>query len=63
MTEHGWPADDWPTIKHRVLDADICILGTPIWLGEKSSLAQAFIEKLYGAFQPDKRQGSVSFLR
>ncbi len=37
MTEHGWPHDDWPGIKDRVLNADICILGTPIWLGEKSS--------------------------
>ena len=47
MTEHGWERDDWPGISSRVLDADICVLGTPIWLGEKSSLAQAFIEKLY----------------
>ncbi|WP_265529983.1 flavodoxin family protein [Sphingomicrobium marinum] len=47
MTEHGWDKDEWPDICDRVIGANILVLGTPIWLGEKSSLAQAFIEKLY----------------
>ncbi|WP_265563191.1 flavodoxin family protein [Sphingomicrobium arenosum] len=47
MTDHGWERDDWPQLSERVIGADILVLGTPIWLGEKSSLAQAFIEKLY----------------
>ena len=25
--------DDWPTLRQRTLDADIFVLGTPIWLG------------------------------
>lgn len=28
--------------------ADILVLGTPIWLGEKSSMCQRVIERLYG---------------
>ncbi len=38
MTEHGWDADDWPEIFEQVMAADILVLGTPIWLGEKSSV-------------------------
>jgi multimeric flavodoxin WrbA len=38
MTEHGWPRDDWPAIFEQVQAADILVLCTPIWLGEKSSV-------------------------
>jgi multimeric flavodoxin WrbA len=47
MTEHGWEQDAWPEIFEQVMDADILIVGTPIWLGEKSSEAQKLIERLY----------------
>jgi multimeric flavodoxin WrbA len=48
MTEHGWEADEWPAIFEQVLAADILVLGMPIWLGEKSSVATQVIERLYG---------------
>jgi multimeric flavodoxin WrbA len=48
MTEHGWEVDEWPAIFDRVLSADILVLGTPIWLGEKSSVCTHIIERLYG---------------
>ena len=48
MTEHGWPVDAWPELFGRVLAADILVLGTPIWLGEKSSVCTKIIERLYG---------------
>lgn len=47
MTEHGWNKDEWPSLFKRIIDADILIMGTPIWLGEKSSIAQKLIERLY----------------
>ena len=47
MTEHGWAADEWPDLYKRIIAADILIVGTPIWLGEKSSEAQKLIERLY----------------
>ena len=58
MTEHGWEKDDWPKIYDKVMNADILIIGTPIWLGEKSSVATKFIERLYGmsGMQNDKGQ-------
>ena len=48
MTEHGWARDDWPAIFERVMAADIWVVCTPIWLGEKSSVCTQVIERLYG---------------
>jgi multimeric flavodoxin WrbA len=48
MTDHGWPTDDWPAIFEQVMAADILVLCTPIWLGEKSSVCNRVIERLYG---------------
>jgi multimeric flavodoxin WrbA len=48
MTEHGWPEDEWPSLFTKVMAADILLIGTPIWLGEKSSVCTRVIERLYG---------------
>src|SRR5204863_848007 len=48
MTEHGWDRDDWPALFPQVMAADILVLCTPIWLGEKSSVCTQIIERLYG---------------
>ncbi|WP_430403896.1 flavodoxin family protein [Fluviicola sp.] len=47
MREHHWDKDEWPELFKRIIKADILIVGTPIWLGEKSSIAQKLIERLY----------------
>ena len=48
MTEHGFARDEWPAIQRRVLAADILVIGTPIWLGDKTSVCTSVIERLYG---------------
>ena len=48
MTERGWERDDWPAIFEQVMAADILVLTSPIWLGEKSSVCSRVIERLYG---------------
>ena len=48
MTDHGFERDDWPALFASVKAADILVLATPIWLGEKSSVCTAVIERLYG---------------
>ena len=48
MREHGAEEDDWPALYERVQAADILVLGSPIWLGEKSSVCTRVIERLYG---------------
>ena len=47
MTEHGWGEDAWPKIQEKVMASDILVIGTPIWLGVKSSVATMVIERLY----------------
>ena len=48
MTEHGWERDVWPGIFEKVMAADILVLLSPIWLGEKSSVCTKVVERLYG---------------
>jgi multimeric flavodoxin WrbA len=48
MTEHGWDRDDWPALYEKVQRADILVIASPIWLGEKSSVCTQVIERLYG---------------
>src|SRR5829696_6731726 len=48
MTAHGYDKDDWPEIFEKVLEANILVLLSPIWLGEKSSVCTQVIERLYG---------------
>lgn len=38
--------DDWPALRKKLLAADIFILGTPIWLGQPSSIAKRVIERM-----------------
>ena len=47
MTEHGWNQDGWPEVYKEVERADILIVGTPIWLGAKSSVCSMLVERLY----------------
>lgn len=48
MTEHGFDRDDWPGIYEKVAAADILVLGSPVWLGDTSSVATRVVERLYG---------------
>ena len=38
--------DDWPAIRARILEHDILIFGTPIWLGQMSSIAKRVLERM-----------------
>ncbi|MFW2512441.1 flavodoxin family protein [Demequina sp. SO4-13] len=39
-------ADDWPALSERILAADILVIGTPIWLGDQSSVSKRLVERL-----------------
>jgi len=52
-TEVGDARDDWPLLHAKIMAADILVIGTPIWLGVKSSVASLAIERLY-AYSSDK---------
>jgi multimeric flavodoxin WrbA len=49
MKEHGWETDEWPGILEQVMAADMLVIGSSIWLGEKTSVCTQVIERLYAA--------------
>ena len=61
MTEYGWDRDEWPQLFKKIIAADILIVGTPIWLGEKSSIAQKLIERLYAMSGQTNEKGQYLF--
>ena len=42
--------DQWPLIYAKLKAADIVIVGTPIWFGVRSAVAQLVIERLDGSY-------------
>ena len=46
VTSDEGEGDEWPDMRRRILDADILILGTPIWLGQPSSVAKRVLERM-----------------
>ncbi len=61
MKEHGWDTDEWPELFERIFAADILVVGTPIWLGEKSSIAQKLIERLYSMSGKQNEKGQYLY--
>jgi multimeric flavodoxin WrbA len=64
VTSDEGEGDDWPALRERILDADIFVLGTPIWLGHTSSVCQRVLERL-DAFlgEQDERGRMISYDR
>ena len=53
--------DQWPEIFEKVKEADILLLGSPIWLGEQSSLATLVVERLYGGSSLTNEKGQYIY--
>ena len=59
VTSDEGPGDAWPDIRRRILDADILIFGTPIWLGQPSSLAKRVVERMDAFFSETDDNGRM----
>jgi multimeric flavodoxin WrbA len=62
VTSDEGAGDEWPEVRQQILDADIFVLGTPIWMGHPSSHAQRVLERLdafLGETDPDGRMVSL----
>ncbi|XKE69148.1 flavodoxin family protein [Jeotgalibacillus malaysiensis] len=53
--------DQWPEIYEKVKEADIVMIGTPLWIGEKSSLATVAMERLYGGSSDTNDKGQAIY--
>ncbi|WP_091725263.1 flavodoxin family protein [Nocardioides scoriae] len=38
--------DGWPTIRAKLLEADVLVLATPIWMGQPASVCKMVLERL-----------------
>ncbi len=61
MTEHGWEHDDWPSIYEKVKAAEILVVTSSIWLGEKTSVCTRVIERLYASSGLLNEQGQYAY--
>jgi len=61
MTQRGWKQDDWPLLYEKVKASDILVIGTPIWLGDKSSICTKVIERLYSTSGDLNEQGQYAY--
>lgn len=48
VTSDEGEGDAWPAIRQRILAADILIFGTPVWMGQMSSIAKRVVERMDG---------------
>ncbi|ANY20904.1 NADPH-dependent FMN reductase [Tsuneonella dongtanensis] len=46
VTSDEGPDDAWPAIREKILAHDILIFGTPIWMGQASSVAKLVLERM-----------------
>jgi multimeric flavodoxin WrbA len=49
--------DEWPSIRERVMAADILVVATPIWLGHPASTTQRVLERLDAELSETDDQG------
>ena len=61
MTEHGWERDDWPPLYEKVKAAEILVVTSSIWLGEKTSVCTRVIERLYASSGLLNEQGQYAY--
>ena len=46
-TDHDMgDGDAWPTLREKLLAADIVVIATPIWIGQPSSVAKRVLERI-----------------
>ncbi|GGC25298.1 hypothetical protein GCM10011371_11120 [Novosphingobium marinum] len=46
VTSDEGKGDDWPAIREKILAHDILVFGTPIWMGQVSSVAKRALERM-----------------
>lgn len=51
--------DEWPRIRQQIMEADILLLATPIWLGHPASMTQKVLERLDAELSETDDQGRL----
>lgn len=61
MREHGWEEDAWPELWPAINEADIVIVGSPIWLGQISGVCKLLIDRLYAMSSEHNHKGQYIY--
>ncbi|MGV1753442.1 flavodoxin family protein [Agrobacterium sp. CG674] len=59
VTSDEGEGDAWPAIRTKILDADILILGTPIWLGQPGSVVKRALERMDAFLEETDEEGRM----
>jgi multimeric flavodoxin WrbA len=57
VTSDEGDGDAWPHLRRQVLDADILLIGTPIWLGQPSSVCKRVLERMDAFLAEEDERG------
>ncbi|WP_091573680.1 flavodoxin family protein [Micromonospora sediminicola] len=57
-TDEG-DGDQWPTIREKLLAAQVLVIATPIWLGQPSSVCKMVLERLDAELSETDAQGRL----
>ena len=59
VTSDEGEGDDWPQLRETILAHDILIFGTPIWMGQVSSIAKRVMERMDAFLSETDEQGRM----
>ncbi|SDM91451.1 flavodoxin family protein [Sediminibacillus halophilus] len=57
IAEDMGDGDEWPQLFEKIKEADILLMGTPVWLGEKSSVSKKVLERFNGSSTVKNEKG------
>jgi multimeric flavodoxin WrbA len=59
VTSDEGEGDEWPGIRKKILDADILVLGSPIWMGQPDSISKRVLERMDAFFEETDSEGRM----
>jgi multimeric flavodoxin WrbA len=59
VTSDEGGGDEWPGIRQKILDAQILVLATPVWVGNPSSVCRRVIERLDAFLGEEDDRGRI----
>ncbi|MBS0259697.1 MAG: NAD(P)H-dependent oxidoreductase [Proteobacteria bacterium] len=59
VTSDEGEGDAWPAIREKIVAADILLIGTPIWLGQPSSVCKRALERMDAFLDETDAQGRM----
>ncbi|TWF47629.1 flavodoxin family protein [Neorhizobium alkalisoli] len=59
VTSDEGEGDAWPAIRDAILGADILVIGSPIWMGQTSSVTKRALERMDAFLEETDEQGRM----